>query len=226
MDYIEFDSQKEKLLATESKIRELVGDNPEFIKSEAFNTPDKIAVLGNLFDERQLILNRLFQATEEEMCHLKRVNDYLLQLRTRLQERVDKLSNDIIADTSFDDDYNIDGHIYLPYNDESSVLKLETDSLYGSDFHLMISALDEYYFYLKKRYLWPSACSLNTLDDGVSWSNDERLTGIIICHDFYELCYNRYYSYQDIIRLNDFWAEATLVCQSITTQAGDRLTVD
>ncbi len=129
MEYIEFDSQKEKLLATESKIRELVGDNPEFIKSEAFNTPDKIAVLGNLFDERQLILNRLFQATEEEMCHLKRVNDYLLQLRTRLQNRVEKLSNDIIADKSFDDDYNIDGHIFLPYNDESSVLKLETDSL-------------------------------------------------------------------------------------------------
>lgn len=225
MNTVRFDSLKEGLLTIESKIRVLVGADPECLKIEAFNIPDKLKAIGALLSQRQSILNQMLLGTDEEKRHLNRVNDYLLHLRTRLQERVDKLSNSIIGDYSFDDDYNIEGYMFVSYNDESSVLSFDFDELYGSDFKLMICTLDGYYYALGKRYLWPtiSAGSTNILDDGVTWAKNEM--GIIVCRDLYELLSNRCYSIPDVIRLNDFWAEATLTCQSITTQSGERFTV-
>lgn len=222
-----FESLKKKLLTIEGKIRYMVGDDADSLNQEAFKKPRNLKRLGKLLFDRCCTLNRMFLGTEEEIKHVKIVNEHLLALRNSLHERTTKLYESIINVPSFDDDYEIDGVINVSYNGEESVLKLETDSIYGSDFNLMISVLDYYYWAINRRSLIPSVGpnSSNRLDDGVSWSQNELFRDIIICHDFYVLYFTMEYSFCDIIRLNDFWAEATLTCQSITTQSGERFTV-
>lgn len=231
IDNLDFDSLKEQLLKTEAEIKKITGDVPGDPHRKVFKKPENIKAIGDLLNERCVLLNRMFIGTQNEMDHLKKVNQHLLDLRINLQCRILELSW-VEKKSWFDDDIVIEGTLHLPYNDETSVLKLDEDSLYGSDFDMMICVLEYYYHAIGRENVWPDVDlgSLHRPDDGVTSDrrpfSDEMFDGIPLISDaMHDLCLHKNYSIPDVIRLNDFWAEAKLVAQSITTQTGERAKV-
>ena len=67
-------------------------------------------------------------------------------------------------------------------------------------------------------------------DDGVTWAEGHlrrpELKHIIVCHAIHDICTHKPYSIPDLLRLNDFWVEAHLVCQHIIDQNGKRYNSD
>lgn len=67
-------------------------------------------------------------------------------------------------------------------------------------------------------------------DDGVTWAEGHlrrpELEHVIVCHAVHDICTHKPYSIPDLLRLNDFWVEAHLVCQHIIDQNGKRYNSD
>ena len=183
----------------------------------------------NLLRERQHLLNAMFIADERSLSHFKAVNNRLYSLTCKLLERtkaVEKVLPSIMTDKDFDDDYNLEGTLRFTFNGEESVLKLEDDSRYGSDFTLMIKLISDIssgHYEENIEEFYPHS---ELLDDGVSWNEypfrgRKEFEDIIICHAVHQLTDHQLYSIPDLLRLNDFWAEVNLSIQSITDQKGN-----
>lgn len=219
---------KQRLHNTEEKLKTIMGDDSDCLKPEGLCSRVKVNIVGRLLMKRRNLLNQMFLGTPNEFQHLNRVNDHLLGLITRLYEKTTNLAKSIVKDTTFDDDYEIEGTVRIPYNSEDSVLKLEEDHVYGSDFCLMNSILEAYYIAINQSHigqrLHPG--DKNILDDSQSWDsppfNSAIFNNITIGYTLHDLCSHKYYSIPDIIRLNDFWAEVKIVVQNLTNQKGER----
>lgn len=184
--------------------------------------PEQFKQFEDLLLKRWRILNSMFLGNEEEMCHLRRVNEHLSYLRKELYRRVALMKQSIVRDPAFDDDYEVEGRLDVHYNDETSVLTLKDDAYYGSDFVLMNEVLESFYLMNRKNSI---GFTINPGDDGeLDNTVYEQWCGIPMCYALYDLCFYKHYSIPDLIRLNDFWAEVTLTAQSITTQSGERFT--
>lgn len=128
----------------------------------------------------------------------------------------------------FDDDYEIEGSLRFSFNGEESVLKLDDDSHYSSDFTQMMELLNVLIH--RKTDLHPLECidlHSPSLDDGQSWDEypfrgRKEFDDITICYAIHNFTSHLGYSIPDLIRMNDFWAEVHLTIQSITTQNGTR----
>ena len=232
IDNLDFDSLRHQLLNVEAEIKKIAGSTPGYPNKGAFRRPECIEAIGKLLNDRCGLLNRMLIGTTNELEHLKKVNQHFLDLRINLQCRILELSW-VEKSLWFDDDRVIEGTIHLPYNDETSVLKLEEDSLYGSDFDMMLCVLEYYYDAIGRGNVGSDVdlSSLHRPDDGVTMDrrpfSDKMFEGLpLISEALHDLCWHKDYSIPDVIRLNDFWAEAKLVAQSITTQKGKRVKFD
>lgn len=154
-------------------------------------------------------------------------------------------------DSAFDDDYEAEGsfdiEVYYDPDEKAldSVITREDDEHYGSDFPYMLYVIHENE-QASRRYLdkihscivspstacRPDAtdeelgCDYTFLDDGVSWNECLRypeFEHICFCYAFHSFHTHHCYSLQDMIRVNDFWVEAQLVCQHNVDQRGRRL---
>ena len=209
---------KTKLPEIEEKIRQLYKSTGDLWRDKT--TPEQLQQIEDLLLERRNILNSLFLGNEEEMSHLKRVNEHLSYLRKELHRRVAAMKQNIKIDPTFDDDFEVKGTLEVHYNDETSVLTLKDDTYYGSDFRLMNEVLESFYLLIQK------SCIGLPINSGVDQKLDNKICddwyGVPICYAPYDLCFHKHYSILDAIRLDDFWADATLTTQSITTQSGKR----
>ncbi len=196
------------------------------------NDGEKVKTVKGLLSDRCALLNEMFCPTPEAMRHFNAVNNRLSTLSRQLRARMRTLDEKrlLIMDCpDFDDDFEIEGRLSFSFNDENSVLKLEDDNYYGSDFAKMICLIDSLIHHkadwhaLECIYLYSQ-----NLDDNLSWNNDFPFIGrgefkdIKICYAVHNLTDHLGYSIPDLIRLNDFWAEVRLTIQSITEQDGTR----
>lgn len=210
----------------ESRIKDIVGDSSD--EDNWRREQPKFDEVRELLTKRWKLLNLMFMPSDENMSRFKELNSRLEALCRQLRERMLKLKQalPLVRDSDFDDDYEIEGELRFCYNDENSVLKLD-DDYYGSDFCRMIEIIDtcncDTYWECIER-MSPGS---HILDDGVSWNEPPfygrpEFDDIIICHAMHNLSGHMEYSIPDILRLNDFWAEARLTLQSITAQDGTR----
>ncbi len=223
------DRVKHKLAEVESEIKALAGDDIDH-SDRWTSCPEKRDKVRLLLDSRREILNEMFLPSDENMLRFKAVNERLFTLTRQLHDRVKALESRLpfVMDCQdFDDDHELEGTLRYCFNSEDSVLKLEDDCEYGSDFTLMIKLIADFgYGTVKENIEWIH-CSSTPLDDGQSWneypfSGRREFADIIICHAVHQLTGHQFYSIPDLIRLNDFWAEARLTIQSITRQDGTR----
>lgn len=127
-----------------------------------------------------------------------------------------------------DDDYDVESHFRFIYHGDDSVLKLDDDDYYGSNFTLMIKALTELYIVKGQENIIYARDGKNNLDDGESWLEEpfckwkDRLHDIIICYAVHDLTSHKSYSIPDLLRLNSFLCESVVTFQSITSQNGSR----
>ena len=254
-DYIYQENDVEKirtlLLEVEAEIKKLMGEQERGSLELRYIGATQIEKIQDLVSTRSLILNRMFQATSQEIKRFEAVNELLNSLTKKMYHRMANLYRTLIdspKDESFDDDYVVSGTLKYVYNDEDSILILSEDGYYCSDFAYMIELI----YYLLEDYNGGlpeiEECSCNyspkntsdmtdeqlhcvdVWDDGVTWAEGHlrrpELEHIIVCHAIHDICTHKPYSIPDLLRLNDFWVEAHLVCQHIIDQNGKRYNSD
>ena len=249
-DYIyEVDNAKrrEVLLLVEKEIKRLntKGANDFYLLSADEETIDKIEDLVNT---RCLILNLMFQATDSEIKRFKALNKLLYELTLKTYRRTANLYRALLKSEKcewFDDDYCIEGTLrFGGYNDETSILRLEEDDFYGSDFAYMLDVvhvITDKGRHSCEEIIQPSIhynpehtpnitdveldC-YDYLDDGVTWAESwlrhPAFDPFCVCYAIHDICTHKPYSIPDLLRMNDFWSEAKLVCQHIVNQDGTR----
>ena len=218
-----------ELIDLERQVKDIAGkstdDNDQWRKD-----PVKFSEVKRLLAKRMKFLNMMFSPDEANMIRFMEVNSRLELLCRQLRERILRLQESLhlIQNPDFDDDYEIDGELRFCYNDENSVLKLD-DDYYGSDFCRMIEIISTCNYDTYWECIERVSPYTPSLDDGASWNEppfygQPEFDDIIICHAMHNLSGHMGYSLPDILRLNDFWAEAHLTFQSITKQDGTRFT--
>ena len=153
------------------------------------------------------------------------------------------------ADYSWDDDYEVEGTLscHPEYDKDDSnhhdILRLEEDNYYGSDFAYMAALICEYEEYYNGSFGENiEMCSIqhnskntpdmsdkqlecvNDLEDGTTWAEGwlchPKLEHICMCHAVHSLVCHHAFSIPDMLRINDFWVEASIKVQHITDQTG------
>ena len=205
--------------------------------------------IGNLIGMRQVLLNRMFAATAEEVERMVRVNTLLLDLTQQMYRRSAELYRrvlDTTHDKTFDDDVMVEGSLKYGSNGPESVLHLTDDYYYGSDFTRMMQIIDWLYLcradgfqiedieYTSKSIELDDPPSMSDaelefaddFDDGITWAegwlNHPAFKHICICHAVHDICTHKSYSIPDLLRMNDFWCEVKITHQHFVEQDGSR----
>ena len=234
----------ELLKDLESEIKKIVGTDVCSFTEGHTKYDAKYKKNKELLNVRQTLLNELFFATSEEIIRLKQVNSLLDELTKKMYHRIASLYRALMSscrDEEFDDDYEILGTLKcnVDYDSEDgsygTVLKLENDEFYGSDFGYMIALINkmqdsenivECHIGYKERHT-PNMSDKDLdcydhWDDGVSWNegqlNRKELEHICICYAMHVICVHNEYSLPDLLRLNDFWVEVQIKCQHFISQ--------
>ena len=201
-------------------------------------------LLRFLLKRRKNILDRLLLCTQAEISRLKEVNDRLLFLTNSLYQKTYSLYTTLLEkgyDPAFDDDIMIEGtlmYIADSWEDSESVLSMNEDKEYGSDFRFMMTLISDLN---GDKLLYPCARTMisynqkhsptmsmkelgldNSIDDGQSWDHIGLFKDICVCHAIYSLRNDNLYSYPDILRMNDFWCEVKVTHQLLTDLKGTR----
>lgn len=99
-------------------------------------------VLDSLWSTRVKILNvMMLNPTEEEIERLGHQNDKLRELSKDAFAQGRNLWQSLLHSPHLkadDDRYDVEEHVGFCYNDEDSVLKMDNDDYYGSDFEYML----------------------------------------------------------------------------------------
>lgn len=210
---------KRKIKEIESEILEITGDEyARYILSD---------YVESLLKSRCDLLNRMFCPTAENIARFQIVNNHLRNLTRQAYKRIAEINSvEYYMASPDDDDEDVESWVRFVFNDEDSVLKLEDDDYYGSNFTLMIKALAELYQLKGQERIMYTRDGINRLDDGQSWMDapfDKWGTAFkdtVICYAVHDLTSHKAYSIPDLLRLNDFWTEASITFQCITRQDG------
>lgn len=205
---------KKTLSSLETSIIHLVGTDP-------FNSlpkdPGISFHLKILLEERCSILNEMFVPTDSNMQRFIQVNNHLYTLTQKLYSRVNQMKEQLplITNPGFDDDYELEGQLTIPFYDENYTFYL--NQYYGSNFAQMIKCLAAVY---PEPVLHVSPNQM-PLDNGATWDEGPfqqhpQFNDIIICYAVHDICTHRPYSIPDLLRLHDFDCEVQLILQHIT----------
>lgn len=202
----------------------------------------RVEQIDDLLSDRCYLLNQMFRATPDEVERFGRINDMLYRLTQKLHAKTASVYRELIKsapDPEFDDDIEVEGFMLFDHSDADSVLRLDDDDYYGSDFDKI---LDIYSCILRDD--WRNTCWVfksfspedtpemsdaelgieNSLDDGTTWAEgwlrNPALDHICICHTVHDICTHKHFSIPDFLRLNDFWCEVTVKNQHLVAQDG------
>lgn len=218
-----FERQREALLRIEQQVRDLVGPDPLFPR----NVEDNAMVLRVLLYKRFFLLGWMLKASPEEYERMRLVNQLLFDKTAQLKEAMERTCKRLrdMPKDDFIDDIEVQGNLFYCYNDEQSVLPMECDDEYGSDYKLMMSVNDM----LQDRGLFGCKgmeilCRYDhedtfcELDNGMSWEHEfgpaPHFEGICICHTASAFVRELGYPVFDLLRMNDLWTEIHIVFQN------------
>lgn len=242
---------KYELIKIEKQILNITGDPIDYKHYCPFldwcRDKAKVEAVEEMMLDRGYILNLLFDihCTPAEVARLEKINGMLLEMTNRTYRRTADMLRALMVmkKDDLDDDYELEGKLVPLFDIPYSVLRLEDDNYYGSDFIRMAAILQETeehkpgmadvscsWSFLKDKT--PSAtdeeleCS-NDLDDGYSWAEGPlrhpKLEHITICHALHALCTHMSWSIPDVLRINDLSIEVRLTIQQFSDQERNRL---
>ena len=172
---------------------------------------------------------------------MEQVSNKLLDLTQKMYARTHEIYQKTIEsnyDPEFDNDVDIESFIRFDMNGEDSVLPMNNDDYYGSNFQEMffiISLLshnpwDEYieecsFSTTPSKHIPDMSEYKDDLNDDQSWYHDsmpaaDKLSHLCICHAIYDLNIHKPYSIPDILRMNDFTVEVAVKHQHFANQFG------
>lgn len=243
----------ELLQSVEGNIKGIIGKNPLsfYLERPSHNIMEEI---DDYIGLRTVILDKMFTYSPDEIERMEQVNTLLTDLRRNMYRRTCALYRTLLAhgvDESFDDDYEVEGKLAVGVEydsnegDYGTVLHLENDAYYGSDFAYMLYVImnnEE-----ERRYALgyiDNCCVRHNerdtpdmtdkellaqnfafLDDGTSWDeclHRDDLKHICFGYAFHSLYTHNPYALADILRINSFVVNVQLLCLRLTDQTGRR----
>ena len=209
-------------------------------------TPGQFELLNALLDLRGWALNSLFEVhcSDEEVRRFTDINDKLYAMTESMYERA-RMVNDLIKTMPLhekDDDVEVEAKLKFWEDGAPSVLEIEDDEFYGSDFTRMIvlrSIIDsDYKSYdkIERVAIYPKLVDgklipddteiKNDMDDGTTWAEawlrHPKLDHLIVCHAVHDICTHKNYSIPDLLRMNTFEVSIDIKIQQIENQDGAR----
>ena len=169
-------------------------------------------VLHALWSTRVRILNEMMlHPTNDEIARLGHQNDKLRELSKDAFAQGRNLWKSLLHSPSLmanEDYYDVEEHVDFSWNDENSVLKMDNDDYYGSDFEYML------HFHCNFRDSGRYSYEPLVADDGTNWNLDyldnQAFDKFCICHLIHSLHSHEYYSLPDILRMDDFYVHVWL----------------
>ena len=209
-------------------------------------TPGQFELLDALLDLRCWALNALFEVhcSDEEVKRFTAINDKLYDMTERMYERA-RMVNELIKTMPLhekDDDVEVEAKLKFWEDGAPSVLEIEDDEFYGSDFTRMIVLLSlidsDYKSYdeIERVAIYPKLAEgklisddteiKNDMDDGTTWAEawlrHRKLDHLIVCHAVHDICTHKNYSIPDLLRMNTFEVSVDIKIQQIEDQDGSR----
>ena len=240
-------SLKSFIIDIEKEILEIAGDVLDYsliIRKRL--TPGQFELLDALLDLRCWALNSMFEVhcSDEEVRRFTAINDKLYTMTENMYERA-RMVNELIKTMSLhkkDDDVEVEAKLKFWEDGAPSVLEIEDDDFYGSDFTRMIVLLSlidsDYKSYdevervaiypkLVNGKLIPDDTEINNrMDDGTTWAEvwlwHPKLDHLIVCHSVHDICTHKNYSIPDLLRMNTFEVSIDIKIQQIEDQDGAR----
>ena len=209
-------------------------------------TPGQFELLDALLDLRCSALNSMFEVhcSDEEVRRFTAINDKLYTMTERMYERA-IMVNELIKTMPLhekDDDVEVEAKLRFWEDGAPSVLEIEDDDFYGSDFTRMIVLLSlidsDYKSYdeIERVAIYPKLAEgklisddteiKNDMDDGTTWAEawlrHPKLDHLIVCHAVHDICTHKNYSIPDLLRMNTFEVSVDIKIQQIEDQDGAR----
>ena len=218
----------------EHRVKEVVNreENNPYFNFRNFSDTER-ELLDDLLGMREVTLDEMMlQPTEAEINRLLALNDKLYKLTEECFEQCRNLWRTLYhSPYKVDDryDYWLEGVLRYEYADNDSVLHLENDDYYGSDFDYMIHLTDELIGSAgdKMDTIVNGTCAnffeteeeamkslTNTLDDGMSWAegylHNKVYDKYCICYAMHALHTHMPWCLPDILRMDDFTVSVEL----------------
>ena len=240
-------SLKSFIIDIEKEILEIAGDVLDYsliIRKRL--TPGQFELLDALLDLRCWALNSMSEVhcSDEEVRRFTAINDKLYTMTENMYERA-RMVNELIKTMSLhkkDDDVEVEAKLKFWEDGAPSVLEIEDDDFYGSDFTRMIvlrSIIDsDYKSYdkIERVAIYPKLVNgklisddteiKNDMDDGTTWAEawlrHPKLDHLIVCHTVHDICTHKNYSIPDLLRMNTFEVSVDIKIQQIEDQDGAR----
>lgn len=223
-----FEKKRDDLLAIEEQIRLLIGNDADNIDFTVLSKRRTDLLL--LLDQRRILLNWMFRETNEEVMRMRLVNNRIHELVNSIRAKMADVCEWLVSHQRdcFEDDFEVEGTLKFSYNGDDSLLSYEGANVYGSDYRLMIAANncltgdDPFHFIeLHCRYTdsRESILQSGNLDDEMSWAHETpgNFDGIYIHYCTACACRDWGYAIQDVLQLDDYWAETHLRIQKFGT---------
>ena len=207
------EDKREVVQETECRIKRIARYDPDqTFRFRNFSEQER-DTLDSLWSIRVKILNvMMLNPTEKEISRLGHQNDKLRELSKDAFEQGRNLWKSLLHSPSLmanKDYYDVEEHVNFSWNDEDSVLKLDNDDYYGSDFDYMLHFRCNF-LNTGRHYVGEPLVA----DDGTSWNLDylynHAFDKFCICHLLHSLHSHEHYSLPDILRMDDFWTDVRL----------------
>lgn len=240
-------SLKSFIIDIEKEILEIAGDVLDYsliIRKRL--TPGQFELLDALLDLRCWALNSMFEVhcSDEEVRRFTAINDKLYTMTENMYERA-RMVNELIKTMSLhkkDDDVEVEAKLKFWEDGAPSVLEIEDDDFYGSDFTRMIVLLSlidsDYKSYdeIERVAIYPKLVNgklipddteiKNDMDDGTTWAEEwlrhPKLDHLIVCNAVHDICTHKNYSIPDLLRMNTFEVSVDIKIRQIEDQDGAR----
>jgi hypothetical protein len=229
----------------EKVLLDISGDVLDLLKRRHDITAYEYTLLEVLLGLRSWAMNNLFDihCTDEEVRRFAAVNAQLYDMTQQMYERT-RMLNEFIRNMPIhekDDDVVVEANLKFWDDGAMSVLELEDDAFYCSDFARMIELLAMVdYKYTHLDYVHQICTSTgieggvlkvdddikDDLDDGTTWAEGwlkhPKLDHLVICHAVHDICTHKHYSIPDLLRMNTFEVSVEMKIQQIVNQDGSR----
>lgn len=181
-----------------------------------------------LLESRRHVMNKMFTESESSFHQFRTINSTLLDLSEKLDKKILSLYQSWLdnEEDAWKNDCQVEGVIIA-----EGWKEIEYDET-GSDYNTMLSIIEET---TDRNLLYRefSGYPDNRIDGSSRWSwniKGGRLFSLggahpygdfTMCTAFHHLFFDSLYSHQDILRIEMFWAYATITHQRIVTPQGE-----
>ena len=131
-----FEQMRKRVQNIEEKLKAIVNEKTGG-HSLWYRSERKCLQIEKLVWQRKELLDKMFIGTPDELERMDQVNNLLLELTDKLHDRTEELYRKTMAtayDPEFDNDIDVKGTIKFVMDGSESILPMNNDDYYGSDF--------------------------------------------------------------------------------------------